>query len=303
MAENQKFFVELLRRFYNSDEGLHTWISNTLDVSRPTAYRILSSESQLNLDQIVILGNKIPGLIQSFAEQTSLIQSQLITFTKHTNEKEFQEVLVKLIQLFKHFKSLDDVMLHYTARDVILFHFLDSFELLNYKFHAWHPEAKNVVISKRTLDLGKELFELYRTIPSREFWLKEAFNAQVKQLRVKMKLRLIDEETGKRIYHSLKQKVLETAQWSETGQKGINGAPVEYRVSDYCMMNNGGVLTANNASILMLAVDNARFINVQSESWIADHLNSFNNSFAAAKPMNHHYPNEIEKFIQAFGEL
>lgn len=299
----QTIFLALLHEYYKGDQPIAHWIRDNLEVSRTTAYRIVKNEIPVTVDHMVILSLKVPGLGEAFAEASSIVPARLISFMNHQTEAEFQEVLRMLIKLFTHYKAQPNAMLHYSARDVILFHFLDSFELLNYKFNVWHPGNKEMVITPETLRLGKELFELYRTIPSREFWLKEAFDAQVKQLRVKLKLRQIDEKAGAGVYRQLQKKINETAQWAELGYKGPHGAAVEYRVSDYCTMLNGGMLTCDESRILMLGVDNARFMTVRSESWMTDHLISFNHSFDSAKPMNHHYPNEIEKFKAAFGEI
>lgn len=303
MNIHQKDLMDLLQQHYKSEESLTTWLCDTLDISRPTAYRYLSGETAISYDQFIVLTKLVPGLPNAITEKTAVVPTRMVEVSEHHTEADFQNMMEQRLLVIQKFQKLDNPMLHYTARDVILFQFINNFDLLNYKFRVWHPELKNHVISKITLDLGKELFEAYRLIPSREFLFNRAFIAQFIQIKFDMKMGSVDLETGKRLYNILRQKLVETIEWSKLGQKGIQGASVEYRVSAFCRMNNSGLLTSDTTRVLMQASDDTRFLITFSEDWINKHLTRFNHAFDLAKPMNAHHLSAGERLLNSFPDF
>ncbi len=155
-------------------------LSELLGISTDSVYRRLRCETLLDITEIekICLHFNI-----SFDSVCGCEESGLVSFQYHPVKEltDFNNWYMTLTNDLKALQNKDDIHIIYAAIDIPIFHNF-RFPLVSYfKTLYWlksisnHPDFQNVKYSLDNIDndfiiKGKEMHELYATVPSVEIW-------------------------------------------------------------------------------------------------------------------------------------
>ncbi len=166
-----------------------------LDQSKSVVYKKIRCEAPFSFSEIVFLARHfelsvdalIGQTLPEVAEQKPTVDYK-IEFTPTIDSlAALQSFLTHTLGQFSVYKGLPDFNITYVARDIPLFENFRYPELGAFKALAWVHEAEqhNVrlkQVPQLLLDTGKQLFDLYKGIPSVEIWTTSTMDNTLQQI-------------------------------------------------------------------------------------------------------------------------
>lgn len=282
---DQVAFFELVQRVYKNEMTLADWMSKHFDYSRASAYRRIRGETPITGEEMNFFFFYVREFGELYVNNIPGHTNILMEVAKYKDENDVRQTFLKLIELFEWMIQHPECKLRYTARDVMFFQFLNDPDLLWYKLEFWNLTSFSKVLNFETIKLGKRVFDLYTKVHSEEIWSADAYKAQWLQIKDQVKQGMITEEMGRKLYDALMKNLNDWHHWVVKGEK-TGGGKIKVVARNYVTMNNCGILTSEQASVFMGAVDNARFYSTNNEELIKQLKERFNHDFKSGYKMS-----------------
>ena len=188
----QLSFLKKLETIIPANTSFAGEIADILDISADSAYRRLRGETALSIDEVVKLCNHFKISFDSFNNP----ETGLVSFKYNlieSDEKSFKIYLESIFRELKIINSSPEKQIIYACEDIPIFHNFNYPELASFKIFYWMRSIMNVpelqkeyvdisIVSDELRNLGKQVFNLYASIPSIEIWTETTINSTLKQI-------------------------------------------------------------------------------------------------------------------------
>lgn len=232
----QQRFLQKLKEIIPPNYSLVDELADLLQISTDSAYRRIRGETAVSMDEVVklCLHYKIPlGLLG--ADQTDGVTFNYKLVSDDTAS--FRSYLAKLFADLQKIRSADNKQVIYGAADVPLFHHFNYPEQAAFKVFYWLNSVSNLptlegkkfslsIIPEDILELGKQVFEVYRDIPSIEIWTEESANSTIKQIDYYWEAGLFErQEDAVLVVEQLSEMMKDIQQMAKQGSKNLTTTP------------------------------------------------------------------------------
>jgi len=164
-----------------------------LNISNDSAYRRIRGEKPISFDEL----QKLCGHFKISLDQFLHLQSDSFVFTGQTagqgafNYEQYLTDILRNVQLMNSFPSRE---LYYLNKDIPVFHYFLFPEMVAFKSFFWvktilhSPQYANQSFQldkfqdEKIFQLGRQLSEAYRILPSQEIWNTENINSTIRQI-------------------------------------------------------------------------------------------------------------------------
>ncbi|MDD5570696.1 MAG: hypothetical protein PHD97_06005 [Bacteroidales bacterium] len=188
----QQQFISRINEMLPSNISLVDEIEDLLGISKDSAYRRMRCETPFSIDETIALCNHFGISLDSFIKEDSGSVSFNYKNIGSTQE-DFVNYLKSILEDLKKIKSSANAHIYYSAEDVPLFHNFIVPEIARFKIFYWLKSVLNVpefskqkyspeLLSGEYDKLGKDILNLYVSIPSTEIWTDSTVNSLLKQI-------------------------------------------------------------------------------------------------------------------------
>lgn len=191
MQKQLEFFKKIKDLIPESTSMVHE-LSDLLGLSTDSMYRRLRGETSVTFDELITLCNHFKISFDSFIN----IESGNVTFNYTLMDKgyeSFKQYLISIRDDLKIIKAAKNHLITYACEDIPIFHNINSKDIAAFKMMYWLKAILNIpeldglkyspdLISDELKVLGREIYELYCTIPSVEVWTDTTITSTLKQI-------------------------------------------------------------------------------------------------------------------------
>ena len=226
-------FLRKIEDIIPANSSLVYELSDILEISMDSAYRRLRGETSLSIVDVIKLCDYFKISFDSFSHS----ESGNVTFNYTVMDKEensFEEYLSSLISDLKIINSAKESRIIYAAEDIPVFHNYKYPVLSAYKMFYWMKSIMNIPsledkkfdsskISDKFKDMGKQIIELYTSIPSIEIWTDTTVASTLKQIGFYWDSGMFSSvEDALMVCNDLKQEITDIQKQAELGRKYIS---------------------------------------------------------------------------------
>lgn len=260
MEFDHKRFFALLQECLGEQYNMHKWVAEVLKCTELTAWRKINGERGLQIAEMLKLIAAEPQLGIVAAELFPWHQLKVVQLRSFRNEEHFHSYLHTIYDMLRQASEREDFRLRYMARDLPLFFFLGSTEVLKHKFKLWtQTDLKaHVLLSPDTLKLAGELYALYQSIPTEEIWYDQAFAHQFRQLAFLLEageLQSAEAEEMKAYFEEEAEKL----EWAVRSCKKAKGGELLAADCPLALNNNGALLQSGGKEQLLGSIMSAQY--------------------------------------------
>ena len=188
----QTRLIEQLKQNVPANVSLADELATLLNVSVDSAYRRLRGDTALSIDEAAILCKQFNISIDSLLNTSQdLVTFNYKAFAK--TESDLSVYINNILADLRKIQSLKNKEISFAAEDIPIFHHFEFKELTAFKFYYWQKAillSKELQHNKFSVDLinpeliknSREVYTLYRDIPSREIWTTETIYSSLKQI-------------------------------------------------------------------------------------------------------------------------
>ena len=188
--ELQLSFFERIKDSLPDNISFIDELADTLEVSNDSAYRRLRGETALTIGEVSLLCSKYNISFDMFANKD---ESTSFKYSTLQNSDEFVGYLQSILADIKQIRQSNDNQIIYAAVDIPIFHHFNYPELSAFKMYYWMKAVVGVgefnnkkfsaeIIDDEISNIGKEIYNEYKNIPSIEIWTAETINSLIKQI-------------------------------------------------------------------------------------------------------------------------
>ncbi len=262
----QRFFKQLEQEL-PQDINLADWLGELLDLDPSNVYRRIRGEKKLLWEEYLKISKKVPQLHYGFQElnQTDFISGKL----RHFNDWESLAQYFNNILILLQNAAEQGYQLYYVARDLPFFCFYSTPRLMAYKISVWTKCGGIPVkgpVPQAILQLGNAIFKTYLNLNTREIWYNWGIYNQMEQLRHWHHMDYINLLEFEELKNDLVGLFENYKKWLSVSQK--QRGKLEIYASDFCVMNNSGLLEMGHNSLLMNGFQGIHFISTQNPNAI-----------------------------------
>lgn len=286
----QDQFVEVLQKQIGVRKNLADELSETLGISKDSAYRRLRNETAFTIDEMAVLCRKYQVSFDAFNSSAK----NLVTFTyprmynQTDNINDYMQGLAANLRFVAENKG--EVI--YAAEDVPVTRSLHNDILSRFKLFYWNksvlsnPEYRGQKFSPGAIDgsliaLAQEINEHYNKISSTEIWTEDTLNSTLTQIQYFWRAGIFQEkEDALELLEAMKEMVELMSAQAEFGHK--SGKYVEDEQKNFVLFNCE-VLVGNNC------------VRLQTPGQVVSVI-SFN-SFNTLTTTNPHFNDEINSWL------
>lgn len=286
----QDQFIDVLQMQVGQARNLADELSESLGISKDSAYRRMRNETAFTIDEMAVLCRKYQVSFDAF--NTSAKNMVTFTYPRMYNQVDnivdYMNVLVD---------NLEQVVAHkgeviYAAEDVPVIRSLNNDVLARFKLFYWHksvlsnPEYRGERFSTGAIDgsllaMAQRVNTLYSQIQSTEIWTEETLNSTLLQVQYFWKAGIFQNKNDAlEVLQGVREMVDEMNAQAEFGHK--SGKYVEDEQKNFVLFNCE-VLVGNNCVRLKTPGGEVSII-------------SFN-SFNTLTTTNPHFNEEINSWL------
>ncbi len=290
----QSKLLELVKTRIGGNISYVDELASLLEVSRDSIYRRVRGETELSLQEAVIICNNYGISIQEVIGEESNVftfHARLVDPNEFNIHQWLESMLVNLNQL-NAFPG-EKEMVNYT-KDLPVFFYFNYPNLSAFKMYFWmrtlmsdpkfqHANFEPAIISQELIALGKRIWQKYSEIPSVEIWSDETIIVTLKQIAFYVECGYFERPSDANILLDEFQEFLnDSKEWMKYGEKP-GGAKFEVYRNDILIGDN---------SILFKLGDNQRI------SFLTVGMNIFQNSSPRlTRHLEKFYTNLMEKAV------
>jgi len=271
MADIQMEIMSIIQRELGNRASLIKWLQATLNIDYSSAHRKARGNSQLKLEELVLLSQKLPAInkVWHHHNNTSLLVGKQSYFHDFESIEDYlNEVHGKMQQAVQN-----NMTLYYFARDFPIFLFLAHPVLTDYKMSMWTHELEQSGIRnlpERIHRKCKAIFKRYLELPSEEIWFTKALQNQMDQLHWHHSIEAINSEELKTIKQAFAHTLQRFQEFALEGSKTAD-KPSNYHLfsSGFSTLNNGGIFKNESHQELSLALMSVFFMATTQKDMMA----------------------------------
>ncbi len=286
LGHQQKFFAEITKRTI-SNQLLAIEISDLLKCSSESAYRRIRCETDLSLDEALILSRHyhvfLDGLGNTYANTVMLNYKPMTP--ENFDFKGYLEWTVKDLELIS---SLPDAEIIYTAKDIPIFHWLRYPLLSAFKIWFWMRSVFAVkswretkfdasLIDPGTINIGKRAADLYANIKSTEIWNEGTAYTIFKQIEHYWESGLFaDKKVVEQLIDELEKFFADLKTATDTGKKLGATAADNFKLyyNEVLLMNNTILVHSEKFKAVYQTFNSIEFLSTTDRVFY-DHVNEW----------------------------
>lgn len=276
MANLQAKLLDHLKNRLDPHISLTKWLVETLKVEYSVAYRKVSGDSRLQLEEFVKVIQACPAVLSNLLSEYVSNDLFIGHYRFYRNEAELNTYLKSVLHTF-HQAEKKQLALKYFCREWPFLLFLKSETVLDYKLSMWFNTLKTKGLSahsKETHRLAQEIVAVYEGLPSEEIWHRELFSNQWLQLQWNAQCKVLCTTEVDTIMEEMQGIVAEVQRWCENGEKA-NGT-FDLMVSSFSTLTtNCGLLGGAQGGTLLSAVNEVAHLTTEAPSLIANFEEQF----------------------------
>jgi hypothetical protein len=251
----QQKLLDTIKRLTPSNNSLAGVLSAQLGISTDSAYRRIRGETLFSIDEVSVLCNHFKVSFDSLNQ----VDTGLVTFRFNPLNDQmlgFKTYLESLKRDLAYIKSMENKKIIYACQDIPVFHDFNYPELSGFKMFYWMKSIMNVPelqdkvfhvsrVPEGFYTLGKQIYELYASIPSTEIWTETTIVSTLKQIEFFNESGSFGSiEDALQVCNGLKQLLENVREQTEHGHKhsnggkDINGGAYDLYLSEIEITNN-----------------------------------------------------------------
>lgn len=168
-------------------------IADMLHLSNDSAYRRIRGEKPISFDEL----QKLCGHFKISLDQFFHLQSNSFVFTGQVAGQgafDYGQYLLDILRNVQLMNSFPSKEMYYLNKDIPIFHYFLFPEMVAFKSFFWMKTILHLplyanqtfrldgFLDEKTAQLGRQLSEAYRTLPSQEIWNVENINSTIRQI-------------------------------------------------------------------------------------------------------------------------
>ena len=167
-------------------------LAQILEISTDSAYRRIRGETSLAIDEVTFLCSHYKIAFDVFAQDSPSVTFNYKSLNGNGTSG-FAEYLESIRNDMVHINKSENKLITYAATDMPIFHHFNYPVLAAFKMFYWIKAVLNApiyqdkkfdttLVSPDLSNIGKQIYQLYQTIPSIEIWSSETINSLIKQI-------------------------------------------------------------------------------------------------------------------------
>lgn len=188
----QSAFLDQIRQRLKPAVSFADELSETLQISRDSAYRRIRGETVLSLDEVSTLSKKYSVSVDSLFTTNS----QNVFFhnrSVHPEKFPFDSWLKSICFNLQELQQFPDKKLYFFAKDIPIFYYFNSPTMSAFKMFFWMTTVMKMqeyngvpftpkLVPREYLSIGEKIFTLYVRTPRVEIWSEETLNVTLRQI-------------------------------------------------------------------------------------------------------------------------
>jgi len=321
--KSQEQFVERIKQVSQPNVSLVNELAELLEISPDSAYRRIRCEKSFAYEEIIRICDYYKISFDAFCSGNS----EMVNFNYaaiSNNKNSFINYYKGMCDELKNIATSKEKEIIYIAEDIPLFHLFNYPDLASFKIFYWLKSVINIpeyeqlkynekVVDPKIFDLGNEMIELYKTIPSIEIWSDRTIISMIKQIEYYYEIGLFkSREEAIHLCNVLSDAMHDIQTQAErTSKMTVAGYENTYR------MYNSDIETGNNCIIVkaggiravhlrfhtfnsMVTYDN-HFFNM-TEKWVSGLIKKSNLISGVAEKQRLQFFQKIQKNIMQLKE-
>ena len=252
----QEYLFRRIKEKLPVETSLADVISEHLHVSNDSAYRRIRGETPLVLEEAKILCDAFALSLDELLNTKENTVSFSLTQLNNTSLS-FEKYLLGIQENLKAVASFDQKQIIYLTKDLVFFHNFCFRPLFSFHYFFWmksilqHPDfiGKQFSLDLLTPDLeklGRQILQLYNSIPSTEIWNTECVNSTIAQIEYYREAGYFkSDEDVELIYGALRHTIDHLKAEAETGCKFLPGETADLKKHNFEFYYNRVVLGDN----------------------------------------------------------
>jgi len=257
---NQELFVERIKQSSPLNVSLVNELAEVLEISPDSAYRRIRCEKSFDFNEIIRICDHYKISFDSFCKGNS----EIVNFNYaaiSNNKNTFIDYYNGMLDDLKKIALSKEKEIIYIAEDIPLFHLFNYPELASFKVFYWLksvlniPEYEHLKFNEKNVDtkifeIGQQMIDLYKTIPSIEIWSDRTIISMLKQIEYYNEINLFKSK-GEAIHlcNILSDAIHDIQKQAERSSK-MTVAGYE----DTCRMYNSDIETGNNCIVVKAGI-------------------------------------------------
>jgi len=253
----QQLLFQHLRENLPAEVSVADELASLLYISTDSAYRRMRGETPLTTDELAKVCTRfnlsIDQLLKLNTGNQTLFEVNRIQYPESSFELYLQTIL-KQMQDINSFAVKEII---YVSKDMPLFHFFHTSELLAFKHFFWmrtilqHPDYAHMsfnhsLTNNVITNTAKEILTLYNKIPSIEVWNIESINSTILQIEFYRNTNVFRSAADvKMLYDALDTAINHIENQAEHGSKFFINEPTTYKANNYQFFYNSVILADN----------------------------------------------------------
>lgn len=176
----QIYLFEEIQLLFPKKNDMIEHIAQLLNVSKDAVYRRMRADTICSPQELTLLARHFRVSLDKFTFQKT--DTLVFSFNPFTlTVKSFQDYLDSIKKDIVKLHHVPEVIVWYSSMEIPIFYYIFFPELISFKLYVWGRTIWNFdFLEKRPFDLNivpfpvlrtaKEIFDLYRQLPSKELW-------------------------------------------------------------------------------------------------------------------------------------
>ncbi len=285
IRQNQINFIAALKRSIPVNMNMADEVSELLDISADSAYRRLRGETDLSLEEMIILAKAYNISLDS----ALLSGSKMVSFRTNELSSEvsgFADYLGVLHSDLKWIRQWPNAKITYAAEDLPVFYHFFFPQLARFKMVYWNKSilGNNALNSAYVEDVNipdswrsevPKIIEVFSQMPSIEIWHEDTLKSSIKQIEYYVQVGYFKQkDTLIALLEELHNLVSMVRKQAESGHK-MNPKSQDFLDTPFEMYASE-VMIGNNCVLLNSDVQNATYISYNTFNFIQTKNETFN---------------------------
>lgn len=199
----QETIFQIIKQKIAGEDALGNALSEVLHISPDAVYRRYRGETALTINEV----KKLCSFYNiSFDALCEMGEGKVMFSYPPLNTYDFslESYLEGILKAFKRLKSLDSPEMILSINNLSLFQLMNFPQLVRFKLYFWaktHLQIPDYVdqpfghakTSEKAFDLGKEILQIYNSIPSKEIYDPEYMRGFLRQINYYYKAHLFED--------------------------------------------------------------------------------------------------------------
>lgn len=245
----QETLFQLIKNKLNGEDSLGNALSDVLSISSDAVYRRYRGETPLTIQEVKKLCIHFD---LSFDALCEMGQGKVVFSYPPLNKFDFslESYLEGILHAFQKLKALGGAEMILSVNNIQFFQLMNFPQLVRFKLYFWAkthlqiPDYKNELFkhdktSEKAFALGKEILQIYNSIPSKEIYDPEYMRGFMRQIHYYYKAHLFEEpEYALFLFDRLQLLSTHIKEQASVGKKFMFGTEAPAQGNDFGMYLN-----------------------------------------------------------------